>query len=106
MSKRINYKLWEQKYRPKVKSLFYSRGITYCELRLQDCKGSAFLSFAHSLPRREIKTEEQMMEVILTCNNCHQIIEGNLYDKTLQKFWSREDMYNTVKEIISKRHDY
>ncbi|MGB4825628.1 MAG: hypothetical protein WBP82_12085, partial [Leuconostoc mesenteroides] len=83
MSKRVHWRLWERKYRPACKVQFESREIQQCELRFPDCKGGNFLSFAHSLKRADIYTKEQIMEVILTCNNCHGIIEGRILDKRI-----------------------
>lgn len=72
---------------------FESRGIISCELRLSGCLGNLFLSLAHSRKRRNIKTAEDLYEVVLACQNCHEIIE----------YSGIENMYTYVKEAIRRR---
>lgn len=73
--RRVSAKNWWEKLRPKVKVEFERAGITTCELTLAGCCHDNFLGFAHSLKRRNIKTEEEKREVILCCNVCHDFIE-------------------------------
>ncbi len=50
-SKRVEY--WNKVRKEVLKPMFLAKGITSCELRLKDCLGSMFLSFAHK-PGTEI----------------------------------------------------
>lgn len=70
---------------------FDEAGITTCELNLPGCKYGMFNSFAHSKKVRHWKEVADVYDVILTCNNCHQIIEalGNKKVITMQEVVQR-----------------
>ena len=61
--------------RAKLKERFLKAGITTCELRLENCTPTNFLSWAHRLKRRNITTQEELETVLLLCENCHWSIE-------------------------------
>lgn len=67
-------KKWE-KTRDSLKDAFKRAGITTCELRFRYCWVDNALGFAHSKKRRNITTNEELQEVILACNTCHNRIE-------------------------------
>lgn len=64
-----------------LKKIYQENGITSCELRLEGCWGSNWLSFAHRKKRIEYyKCPEKLSdfnETILACVPCHMKIEGN-----------------------------
>lgn len=97
--------LWDE-IRPKLKKLFEEFGITQCELQLPHCKRGTFLSFAHSKKRREWAVPEDVEQVILTCNSCHQFIEalGNKKVITMEEVVVKiiENRYNEIPSIWSK----
>lgn len=79
---------WEST-RAKLKVRFFNIGLTYCEL----CGSTFALSFAHSLKRNDIKTQEQLEECVLLCQGCHRLLEdGNKYE-----------MHRRILEIIAAR---
>jgi hypothetical protein len=65
---------WE-KVRRQLKCQFAGMGVTTCELRLPGCMFDNGLGFAHRLKRRHIHTTEELRNVILICNNRHDVIE-------------------------------
>ena len=62
--------------RAKLKTRFMRAGITTCELQYEGCWHDDGLGFAHSKKRRNITTEEQLEEVILSCSSCHDRVEA------------------------------
>lgn len=78
-------KAWNEARR-KLKDAFLAAGITSCELRAAirrtipaarlDCWRDNGLGFAHTHKRRNITTPEGLLEVALSCNNCHDFVEG------------------------------
>lgn len=79
--------------RAELKIKFEERGVTFCELRLPGrCWYDNALGFAHSLKRRNI-VGDQIMEVCLSCNPCHDIIESK----------PEAEMAAIVRAIIAKR---
>lgn len=83
--------LWD-KYRARLKKLFFSWGITACELRLPDCKGFPE-GFAHSKKRRFLVTEADWIEVALACNSCHDRVEAS----------SHGVMARFIRRVIARR---
>ena len=87
---------WD-KVRAKLKPRFEKAGIICCELRYKGCARDNFLGFAHGVKRRylskfaEIGSVDHIETVILSCNLCHDVIEG------------ASDMSSIVLEIIQKR---
>jgi hypothetical protein len=77
--------------RAKLKKRFESAGITRCEV----CFGSFGLAFAHSKKRRFIVNDEDLEEVALLCQPCHEKIE----------FSGHEQMYQAILNIINQRTD-
>jgi hypothetical protein len=75
--------------RAKLKQRFESAGIVRCEI----CNGNFGLSFAHSKKRRLIVSDEELEEVALLCQPCHEKIE----------FSGHENMYESIMEIINRR---
>ncbi len=73
--RRVSKKNWWEKLRPKLKKEFERAGITTCEVGYQGCWRDNGLGFAHSLKRRNIKTEDERREVVLACNCCHDKLE-------------------------------
>lgn len=70
---------WE-KERDKLKTQFYSWGITECEVRYPGvCWRHNALGFAHIRKRRFLKPNE-LGEVCLACNPCHDILESLPHD--------------------------
>lgn len=82
---------WER-VRRELKARFLAAGITTCELRLPGCWRDNALGFAHSKKRREIVGDE-IYEVILACNNCHDQVEIKPH----------EEMRNIILATIQKR---
>lgn len=86
-------KAWDG-MRRKLKTAFARAGITVCEAQVNsECWGDNLLGFAHTLKRRNITTPQQLAEVILACNNCHDILEG----------LGESAMQDSIREIISQR---
>lgn len=77
--------------RAKLKEKFERLGITRCEL----CFGTFGLAFAHSKKRRFILTDEELEEVALLCQPCHEKIE----------FSGHEEMYKAITDIIKWRQN-
>jgi hypothetical protein len=77
------------KVRAELKKEFERLGVTYCEM----CGGSFALSFAHSLKRRFITTDEQLREVALLCQACHTQVEHS----------GHENMRDAITRIILNR---
>jgi hypothetical protein len=65
---------WE-KVRAELKKECLQAGVTWCELRIDGCQGTQFLSFAHSKKRRNITTDEGIREACLACQSCHSKVE-------------------------------
>lgn len=67
-----------------LKKIYKSKGITACELKLKDCWGSKWSSFAHKHKRIWYKNKPKLLsdfnQTILACVPCHQKIE---HDKKL-----------------------
>lgn len=78
-----------------LKGKFQRARITTCELGYAKCMHDSFLSFAHAKKRRFLKPDE-LQEVILCCQPCHQIIEQMPYAL----------MYEAVQKIIDSRKDF
>jgi hypothetical protein len=72
---------------------FQVAGITSCELGYPGCFRNNFLSFAHSKKRRYITSQEELEEVCLACQKCHDDVE----------YSGRKNMYNTVRSVIARR---
>lgn len=106
MAKRIHWKIWENKVRPKMVKLFASWNIMSCEIKFQGCKGGLYTGFAHSKRRGDIYTMEDMEEVILACSFCHSVIDGKQADPTKlpeKYFWSKNECTEFVKQKIQER---
>ncbi len=91
--KRVGPNNWWEKLRVEMKAAYMRAGIATCEYRSGGCWRDDGLGFAHSLKRRNIKTDAEKKETILACNYCHEMIES----------MSEEWMNRTVKRIISQR---
>ncbi len=61
--------------RAKLKVAFERAGITTCEAQGLGCWRDNGLGFAHTLKRRNATTPEQLREVVLACNHCHDALE-------------------------------
>lgn len=83
---------WD-KVRAEIKPEFERLGITTCELKWSGCFNYTFLGFAHSKRRRFIKTDEEMREVILACQRCHETLDRKTHEETER----------IVKEVIRGR---
>jgi hypothetical protein len=70
---------------------FEAAGVTQCEAQWPGCLKNNFLSFAHRMKRRFIKTQEELETVCLLCQNCHDRIE---YDP---------NMYEIITGVIARR---
>lgn len=79
----------QEKRRQKLKQLYYSKGITQCELRLKPterypdhCWRYSALGFAHKSKRwKYIKRPEELWtfkETVLACVICHEKIEHDI----------------------------
>lgn len=82
--------------RAKLKKKFQEMGITSCELRMNGCTPFQFLGFAHTKKRADIKTQEDLEDVVLACTNCHQKVEFG-------RGVTHKMMYDKLKEVISGR---
>jgi len=71
---------WERE-RKKLKIEYAQKGITTCEIRLEDCWNNNALSFAHRHNRVWYYTRPEklgdFMETLLACVPCHNIIDKN-----------------------------
>lgn len=83
---------WD-KIRSELKVKFEAAGITTCELHYPGCFRDNYLGFAHSKRRRHIVGDE-IYEVILACNPCHDLLDSLPAEKTTE----------AVRSIISKRN--
>ena len=83
---------WEST-RLALRKRFQKAGIDYCELHYAGCWVNNNLSFAHSMKRRKIRTQEELEEVIVACVPCHQILEVK----------PPEEMLRIVRETIKER---
>lgn len=83
---------WENARR-RIKAHFENLGVTFCELRYDGCKLNSFLGFAHSKRRRLIVTKEELFEVCLACQNCHEILDRKPHAETER----------IVKQVIQNR---
>jgi len=92
-------KEWEKVRKTELIPQFESWGITSCEIHLEGvCWNSNALGFAHTKKRRDIKTPEDLREVVLACNPCHDIIEYHC-----QEYFG-VDMLTFLRGIIERRH--
>lgn len=77
----------------KLKDVFQEKGIMSCELRLRGCTGNLFLTPAHRHKRIWYKGNPELLwdysQVILSCLNCHNVIE---YNRELT-----EEMFNKLR---------
>lgn len=81
--------------RRNLKAEFEKQGIVACEFGISEqCTPLNFLSFAHSLKRRFIETEEQLRECGLACFACHQILDERM---------THDEMFATVRGVIESR---
>ena len=71
--------------RLKLKRKFSEMGIEWCELGYKGCWHTNALSFAHSMKRRKIQTQEELEEVVLACIPCHKILEEKPAPKMLEE---------------------
>lgn len=81
-------KAWDS-VRRRLKIVFEAASITRCEV----CGTDNGLGFAHSLPRRNIRTKEAMEEVALLCFIDHDRIDSSGHIK----------QYTKIREIIAAR---
>lgn len=81
---------WERT-RKQLIPRFAAAGIMTCELGYIGCFKDNFLSFAHSMKRRRITSQEELEECILACTSCHQIAEN------------RRDMTEIIRGVIARR---
>ena len=88
------YLLWEQ-IRSELKKESEELGITYCELGYDGCWRTNELRFAHTLKRHNITTEEELREVFLACNSCHDKVE----------MLGEEKMCLILRQVIAARRD-
>ena len=81
------------KARTRLKKIFQEKGITTCEAKLEGCMRNFALSFHHRHKRywyiKRPELLEDFNQVILTCANCHFILEG---DKKLH-----EELFNKLR---------
>jgi hypothetical protein len=73
---------WER-IRAQLSRLFFLHDVVSCELRLTGCWGSGALGFSHKLKRRKL-TSEQLYDVALLCNPCHDQIENLPEEKKIE----------------------
>lgn len=76
---------------------FQKWGIETCEIGLYPCVKFRYLGFAHTKKRREIKTPEDLRQVVLACNPCHTLVEYSCVETT------GKSMTEFLEEIIKKR---
>lgn len=72
-----------------LKKIFSDMNVTFCE----NCGTTEALSFAHSLKRRHIHSEELMKEVACLCLKCHMAIEAR----------PESEMTRFIRNIIANR---
>jgi len=90
---------WEKVRKTELIPQFESWGITSCEIHLEGvCWNNNALGFAHTKKRRDIKTPEDLREVVLACNPCHAIVERHC-----QEYFG-VDMLVFLRGIIERRH--
>lgn len=67
--------------RPSLLKQFQKLGITRCELQLDGCLGSSFLSIAHRYKRRWYLSHPDklgdLQHCLILCQNCHDKLEFN-----------------------------
>ena len=80
--------------RKELKQEFEDMGVTTCELKLPDCFKNNFLSFAHTVKRRDV---EDLKRVALACQNCHHKVEYEC------EKWTGLSMEDYLESIISYR---
>lgn len=96
--KSIYSKQWARVRDREVVPQFKRWGINNCEITFpHDCTGLAFAGFAHSKKARDVKTYEDLVEVILACGNGHHQIEYFCKENTGMT------MTEYVKEVIKNR---
>jgi len=66
---------WDEIRTKELKPAFKRAGVVECELRWPGCMKDNYLGFAHSKRRRDITTPEQMREVLICCQNCHDALD-------------------------------
>ena len=66
---------WNEIRTKELKPAFKRAGVVECELRWPGCMKDNYLGFAHSKRRRDITTPEQMREVLICCQNCHDALD-------------------------------
>lgn len=89
--KKSKVKQWDDA-RAKIKPYFEKAGITSCEGNFLGCTFRSILTFAHLKKRRNL-TFEELFEVVLLCQNCHDFVEA-LGEKKMQIL---------LEKIISQR---
>jgi len=76
MSKRVNQ--WNR-YREKLKKLYFEKGIIYCEIGLENCWRDNGLSFHHKHKRSwyydNLKLLGKFEQTIQCCIECHGKLE-------------------------------
>lgn len=75
-----------------LKEEFEKMGVTTCEIGLPGCAKNNFLGFAHLDKRRNL-TKEDLPQVVLACNPCHDNVE----------LLNRIRMRKILTEIIKNR---
>lgn len=78
--------------RKELKKLFESKGITSCELKLDNCWRKNALTFAH-IDKRQNLSPDEIYSVALACQSCHEKIERLPHEK----------MRKMITRIIEKR---
>lgn len=98
--KSIYSKQWARVRDTEIVPLFKKWGINNCEITIpHDCTGLAFAGFAHSKKARDVKTPEDLREVILACGAGHHLIEYFCKEHTGMT------MTEYVKSIIKAREE-
>jgi hypothetical protein len=98
MKKRSNAKI-----NRKLKRIFEEKDIKSCEVRLYECIGNSWLTWAHRHKRRWYLGQQELLsdfnQVLLSCINCHQKLEidSKLTEKTFEKLRG-EEMLEKIKE--------
>ena len=73
----------------KLKEIYEDKDIRYCELRLEGCTISSFLTFAHRHKREWYRSKPELLsdfnQTLLACQNCHNKIEDSR-ELTEEKF--------------------
>lgn len=78
--------------RKKLVIKFNEMNIRSCEIRFENCWKNTALGFAHLEKRRKLGPDD-LGEVVLACNICHEVVER----------WPAEKMKDYLKLIIWKR---